>query len=625
VAHSRRDKKARRIRPHAAAPFNRALGIMSLLIVSAGLGLQQAATDHPVTKALAEAARQGFASTGDSFEWAGGSAWWFATPDNPRGSGAAVREGQRFAAYVGTVSWRGLSGESLLRRLLADYPEPQAMPLDEFAGSFAMLFSGGSGVWLFNDPLGLQKIYQTNGGRLASTSFMVCRATLDAPRVDRLRAQEYVLLGANHGLATPLADIAIADPVSARELGSNRSVVLYPPARLRSECAFASEAEAVAGVAGAIADIFGEMANAFGSNIGMALSGGFDSRLLLAALDKVEVRPVLYVYGAPNDADVQIASQIAGRLGQQIECIDKRAFNGERPALTQAALQSNLAFFDGLAPDGAFDLGADRITRLKQVERGRLNLNGGGGEILRNFFFLRDRGFTATDVTSAFYSNWPKEVFPSDDERRAFLAAMESGIAHSVRLGAAPSETLRRDEVELIYSLFRLRYWMGRNNTVAARYGLFLTPLAHPKLVPMAASLPLAWKDYGRLEAQVIAALSPRVAGGPSAYGFDFTAGPTFKHRMRIAATMYRPVALRRQSAQIRRALNLSAPAAVPHKWREVAAGLPSQDWVNVQALSDGDQLNRLLTLQAIASDTHSGVRRGARERERVLSGPAAA
>ena len=582
---------------------------MSLLIVSACLGLPQAATDVQLTRALSEAARQGFGPASECFDWSGGAAWWFATPDNPRGSGAAVREGQRFAAYVGTVSWRGLSGESLLRRLLAAYSEPHAMPLDEFAGSFAMLFSGGSGVWLFNDALGLQKVYQTECGRLASTSFMVCRATLVAPQVDRLRAQEYVLLGANHGLATPLAGIRIADPVIARELTSNRAAVLHAPARLRQDCRYASEKDAVAGIAGAIGEIFGEMVSAFGSNIGMALSGGFDSRLLLAALDKAGVRPVLYVYGAPEDADVRIASQIAASLGQPIECIDKRAFNSDRPALTLPALQSNLAFFDGLAPDGAFDLGADRVTRLKQVEQGRLNLNGGGGEILRNFFFLRDRSFSAREVTSAFYSQWARQVFPSDDERRAFLAAMESGIADSVRPGAGPDETLARSEVELIYSLFRLRYWMGRNNTVAARYGLFLTPLADPRLVPIAASLPLGWKDYGRLEAQVISELSPRVAAGPSAYGFRFTSAPSLKHRLRIAATMYRPVTLRRQSAQIRRALNMSAPVSVPGAWRKVAAALPPQDWIRVDALTDGDQLNRLLTLQAIASDEVSGVR----------------
>lgn len=580
---------------------------MSLLIATAGLSAERPAQEPVVVRALSEAARQGFREP-VRLSWQSGAAWWYATPGNPRGSGACRRHGDRFAAYVGTAHWNGLTREALLDRLLADHADFGTMPLDDFAGSFVMLVGGPSGVWLFNDPLGLHKLYETRDGKLASTSFMVCRATLRAPQVDRLRAQEYVLLGANHALETPLQDVRIADPLQARELRSGERRTLFPPDRWRMPCPVKRPEEAVEALSERIRVTFEEMVRAFGADIGMALSGGFDSRLLLAALDRVGVAPTLYVYGRSEDDDVLIATRMAQRLGMPIECIDKAALNAGRPALTSLTLKERIAFFDGLPPDGAFDLGADRDTRLKQVAGGRLNLNGGGGEILRNFFYLRDERFSAGDLAAAFYSNWPAEVFASDDERRAFVDAMTQGIARCLGRDGRLDEGMPRSDVELVYSLFRLRYWMGRNNSLAGRYGAFLTPLVHPRLVPLAASLPLRWKNFGRLEAAVLASLSPRVAAGPSAYGFEFINGPSTTYRLKVSATLYRPVAVRRLSGQARRWLRLATPTSLPWAWRDAAAELVPQDWLNADALTGEDSLNRLLTLQAVCSDAACGV-----------------
>ena len=584
---------------------------MSLLIVSTARPAQPASPDEATARTLAEAQRQGFVAS-ERFDFGSGSAWWFATPDNPRGSGAFARVGEVFAACVGTVYWRGMTGRKLLQRLLNDYASPVDMPLDEFSGSFAMLFGSRSGVWLFNDALGIQKVYETAQHSILSTSLMVCRATLRQPQVNRLRAQEYVLLGGTHGRDTPVAGIRIIDPTAALELsGQHSTTPLHPPGRLRIPCAFRNPDEAVEAVSSVIIEDFRNMSQAFGPDIGMALSGGFDSRLLLAALDRVDVQPHLYVYGDPRDADVQTASSIAARLGVGIECFAKRALNAKLPPITVDVLRSNLAFFDGLPPDGVFDRGADCHTRLLQVQGGRLNLNGGGGEILRNFFYLRDTEFKASELVAAFYSNWPVEVFKSDDERINFLDTMRDGIVtnlgYSPVTADSPERALPRSDVELVYSLFRLRYWMGRNNTIAARYGAFITPLPHPRLVAIAASIPIRWKHFGQLEARIIRAISPRIAQGPSAYGFDFSEGPGLAHRLRIASTMVRPVSLRSRSAQIRRALGRAGPVVMPAEWRESTSDLAPPDWIVPEALCDGDQLNRMLTLQALLSDKVCG------------------
>jgi hypothetical protein len=580
---------------------------MSLLVVTAGATFAQADPQSRAEAALAEAQRQGFSDM-EEFRWHCGRACWFPTPGAQSTGGAALRKGERWAAYAGSVYWKGCTGTALLERLLANDAPPNDVAWDEFVGSFALVLSNASGVWMLNDALGLQKIYRTGDGDIASSSFMVCRATLQKVEVDRERAQEYVLFGANHGSQTPVRNICIADPTLARRLDHDAEHRIHAPQRLRRPCAFGSPQEAASSLSSIVADSFADMLRAFGPDIGMALSGGFDSRLILAALDRLGVRPHLYVYGSPGDADVVIARVIAEAIGLPIECIDKRDLDRGMAPPTVHTLRESLAFFDGLPVDGAIDLGSDRSTRLDQLRGGRLNLNGGGGEILRNFYYLPDRTFSAADLVDTFYSNWRREVFPTEADRLRFTTMMADGILESLGREqgnhAARSARLSRADVELTYTLFRLRYWMGRNNSIATRFGDFLTPLVQPALVALCASIPVGWKNHGQLESAIIRELSPRVAQGPSAYGFDFSAGPSLTHRLRAAASLHRPLGVRRRSAEIQHLLGRTKPAATPALWQEATASLATPDWINMSALTGVDQINRVYTVQAILSNS---------------------
>ena len=360
---------------------------MSLLIAIAGRDIQAEALQNLSDRATACARRQNFGLP-QRMAWSGGQLLWFDTPGNPGRGGHCLSLGERFAAYTGSLHWQGLTGEPLLRRLLGEFESPQQMPLRDFAGAFAMVFSHGSAVWLFGDAVGIQKLYSSLDGKISSSSLLLCRQLLRQPGVNRLRAQEYVLLGSTHGLQTPIDGVRTLDPTLALDLCSGQSTTLHSPQAWRVEPQFKSPGEAVETLSTLLAGDFKGMVQAHGGKVGMALSGGFDSRLILAALDHQQVAPQLYVYGTPSDDDVRIAQAKASDLGMAIDCIDKQQANAALAPLDRGRLQANIAFFDGLPVDGIFDRGLDQTTRLQQVQDGTLNLNGGGGEILRNFFYL---------------------------------------------------------------------------------------------------------------------------------------------------------------------------------------------------------------------------------------------
>ena len=584
---------------------------MSLLIVAR---LPPGAQDSAEAQAgRASALAQGFDAP-QCWRWPGGAAWLYATPAEPvqpACTSVAVRQGEHFALALGSFHWRGLDAEATTQRLLASDAPIQSLPWDEISGAFVLLLSRADGVWLVGDALGLMKIYQVQPAlglpvSLWSSSLLACCAALPHRRLNRLRAQEYVLLGATHGLATPIDGVSLHDPVQATDLLSGRLQGVHAPQRLLGAAVPASLAEAADTMAGLVGSEFAQLVRAHGGPVAMALSGGFDSRLLLAGLTHSGTTPALFVYGRAQDEDVRVSGAVAQRLGLPIQAIDKGSLARELPPMDGTRLKTNLRFFDGLPVDGVFDRGVDQLTRHQQVRAGQLNLNGGGGEIFRNFFYLPDRAYSAEQICATFYSGWQPQVFHTQDERQAFLCAVQDELlrvlGHASGSAAARRRPLPRAEVELLYTLFRLRYWMGRNNSLAARYGAFMTPLVTPQLVRTAAAVPLHLKDFGRLEADVIRRLAPEVAAGPSAYGFSFADGPSLSYRLRTTATLLRPAWLRAHSLRVQAWMGRVTAPTVPEEWVQALGEAPRTDLLNLQALTGQDQVNRLLTLQALSA-----------------------
>ncbi|MCL4745845.1 MAG: hypothetical protein KJZ83_10555, partial [Burkholderiaceae bacterium] len=339
------------------------------------------------------------------------------------------------------------------------------------------------------------------------------------------------------------------------------------------------------------------ISRAFGTRIHSALSGGFDSRLIVAALRSAGATPRLHVYGAPGDDDVRIASQAAGAIGVAIEHIDKSELDRTLPAPDEAHLLRQCAFFDGIPIDGVFDRGADRLTRIRQSAGGFVALNGGGGEIFRNFFYLHDRAFSAAQVVRAFYSNWIAAAVRSRVDRRDYFDYMVDAIERSVGASGA----MPRQAVELIYPLFRVRYWMARNNSIAARSGSFLTPLVDPELVRLCCALPLGWKDYGRFEAALLTRLDPVLAGVALSYGFTPRAGPHRTYRAKMWFQQRRPPWLREKSARLRAWLGASRSREVATGWGTLdPAANPTACCLRDTWLATTDQRARAATLDLV-------------------------
>jgi asparagine synthase (glutamine-hydrolysing) len=499
-----------------------------------------------VARASKSLERQGFVPAAFRHEWATGVLCSWSRTSLGDGDSSSIVTPLGRACCVGPLWYGGRFGSAALELVVETVAAAGRLDEDALRGNFALFVSTDDRYLLLNDSLGFVRVYISADRRFYSTSWLATCAYSGSVDVDTAAAIEYVLLGASHSEATVARGVTILPRACLIDLvrGQQRE---RPGLDIWSDVDPPASFDAAVEVTLARLRLINEeIASAFPMRVRAALSGGFDSRLILAGLLASDNAPELFVYGGAKNTDVSIARQVATSVGLPLETIDKQALEQPKPLPDLERLIQNALFFDGLPNDGVYDRGADQQTRLAQTADGYLVLNGGGGEIFRNYFHLADRRFRSKDVVKAFYRGFDAGVFRAAGGLDAYSERLAASMERSLGTGAiASGQKMTRKQVELLYPLFRCHYWMAVNNSVAVRHGHYATPLIDTGFVRLAAGLPLAWKNSGKLEGRMIAALSPEVARQPSSYGFRFSDGPGWSARLSDWATYRRPILIR--------------------------------------------------------------------------------
>ncbi len=509
-----------------------------------------------------------------------------------------VEDSDNFIFVTGTFIYREAIGAKALESFFRDF-RSGSINWNLLYGHYCIGVCVDRDLQIFVDRAGIYKVYLDSEERVFSSSFLAVLESLRSPHVNEQAIYEYVFQGATYGNDTVVSEISLLGPErragpSAADDGGNPGPILRPGF---------IEADRHSHVERNLSNLrsyFRAVANVFGANIDCALSGGYDTRLLLALLEERGVRPKLHVYGDAGDNDVRVAKLIASGEGVELSHVDKSTYPVVAPDEYPAVVERNFLAFDGWPSDGIFNNGSDLQTRLDRCANAELMLNGGGGEVFRNFFYLPDRPFSVKQLLWTFYSRFDPKVCTSGFSEEDYLSA----LARKIRavLGR-DRDHLERSDIEFLYPGFRCRFWMGRNTSVNNRFGWALTPFSDPNIIEDAIRVPLRYKSHGRFEAQLIRILNPRLAGYTSVYGHDFAEDPPISRRIKDMATLLRPPSIRRYTYRMKMRSRRGGP--VPYYLSEQYIGKTiDQDFpymsrfFRVHELRDTDQYNRLCTLE---------------------------
>jgi len=501
-----------------------------------------------------------------------------------------------FCACTGTLLYRGSIGVTALKRFYDDF-QPDSIPLEGLYGAFCVIIRKHARTFLLIDRLGIYKVYRNEKGTLWSSSFLAAAGALERRTVDAQSVYEYVFQGATYGNSTVFKEIRLADSGCVYELEAGAKEIPRE-GRLSAVASSESVDVRVDHNLKQLRDYFQVIGDCFGNNIDTALSGGYDSRLTLALLLERGIDPSLHVYGRESDADVRVARNISRCEGIDLVHEDKSRFPRVEADRFAEIVEYNFLIFDGYPTDGIFDNGADAATRRERCDKGRLMLNGGGGEIFRNFFYLRNRSFTVRQLMWTFYSRFDPRACTDRFDEHVYHSALGDKLKSAI---GVKNERLTRQEVESAYPLFRCRYWMGRNNSVNNRFGYALTPFIDYAIVKSAISIPTQEKYFGRFEARLIRGVSPALAAYDSAYGHDFSGDVPWPKVIKEFATYVRPPRLRRYSYSVQNRLRKkNLPYTLTQNYlNRVLSDLPyMRAFFQVEYVRDPAQLNRICTLE---------------------------
>lgn len=462
--------------------------------------------------------------------------------------------GEDFALTAGTLSYAGQTGAPALQTLLSE-AEPPLLDWSKLAGQFTLVLHRGGRTFIATDFFGAFQLYHDAALTLFSTSFLTMARALPRVSFSTQGLYEYAFQASVLGDDTVLNEVKRLGPTQVIELTPTGAIPHTVSKALPSSPVRMPLTERLAAHSELLHATMAEQVGAAANGVQAPLSGGLDSRLVLAVLRSLGCEPNIYVYGWPVSPDVQIAQQIGAAEGFRVEWIDKDAYREITPEEFPEQVARNFEENDGLPNfGGIFDNGGNSYARDARHRGGALAVSGGCGEIYRDFFFLPDRRLTASAVTDSFFARFDRRDTTAAFDARTFLDGIRDKILDALdRRGE--TGPLSRSLIEQIYPRVRGRGLFGRELSVEGRYSPYHLPFLDQRVVAAAMTLPLPLKRAGVFEGQLLNAIDPILAARPSAYGHHFAEPPSRRHRFDEWATRIRPIWLRKNSYAIQRRL----------------------------------------------------------------------
>lgn len=425
-----------------------------------------------------------------------------------------------FIVGVGTFLYQGNYGKVALEAVFRNSSEET--PVVHLWGQYCIIIRKGGRTRLYTDYCGLYPVYHDQSRNMISSSFLAIAAAAGTNKILDQEAYEYILYGTFFGSRTYVSGINFLSSEFAWKLGSSLEQIerRKPQGKLRGDESFEHMVEQTAHT---LRRYFSDWITAFNGEVGAALTGGLDSRLMLAAARSAGLDLKLFVGGSEHSKDVIAATTIARGEGFKLGRLPADCFPEISTDDFRGLIEKLYYCHDGLGIVGAFDYGSG-IDVLEQLDVGKLFINGGAGSIYRDPWKLPDREIAVRDFVKNKYFILRQSSLNTRFCKKEFIDQLERKISNMFE--DQPS-ALPRVQLTQLYARQKIRYWMAFNNSIVNQFSYYLTPFTEWELVEDCAAIPYAFKAYNRFEMALICKLAPRLAKYPSAYGYNFSNGPS--------------------------------------------------------------------------------------------------
>jgi asparagine synthase (glutamine-hydrolysing) len=443
--------------------------------------------------------------------------------DLPTGSGPGDRAARStgYSWHVdGTLIYKGLAADEGAKALLADEAGGR-IAADRLHGAYAITTRAPNGTRVLADPMGLQHLFTDSSGGGLSSSLLAAARKGGCAELDREGLLLCLACGFFPGAYTPVRGIRRVLPCETA-VGEIRILRLGATVTADRPADFAeARARLIEAVQAVLRDARGFVGEA---PVGLGLSGGYDSRLLLAAARRAGMDVQCFShFKLPPDRDLAVARRVAAAAGVPLAVVETPLPEAMVDADLRRVAEASFNLYDGRVHLG-LELPRQEYTpdyRRQVSGTCALVLSGVGGELFRN----HDHGVRG----EVGLRRWVEERVVGRETLNSFTerAAREWVVDWLCDYVAARLDLGSRRRLDLsarrrFYAEIWLPEWHGLRNGVESRLGPYLAPFADPVVIAEALAATHFVGAGGALEAAMIVALDPVIARVPSVYGFGF-------------------------------------------------------------------------------------------------------
>lgn len=507
-----------------------------------------------------------------------------------------IDDENNFIVSTGTCFYKKESGSNALKNLLSDFDGTNDL-FDDLYGNYCTIIYKNKQLFIFNDYLGLYRVYVNKSQNTFSSSFVSLAKSNEEKSVSKQELYEYIFYGAFYADKTVFEEI---DLISSKYIFHfDKEFKIFKEKKVSHKKNNATNPEELFNIAyDSNLEYFKMLKDQFGDSITSALSGGFDTRTMLAISKRVGINLKLYVYGGDSSTDVKIAKHISGKEGFDLNHENRSLYQKVEKSNYPQTLDKNFYLLDGFGISGIFDNGSDVDTRIKRVKNTRLHINGGGGEVYRNFWELPNRRISIRNFLGSKYKNGYSSISTKEFNKKAFYKAFEEKIK---KILSVNRNTLKRVEVEKLYPFMRLKYWMGINNSINNQFSYSVTPFAEPEMFYTSLRLPLRSKNLGRFQAGLISKMDVNISKYMSDHGFNFNEKKIkWKLRLKEFLRVNSPSFVRRFVRRRKKGSGVMPYYLNEEYLTEIFGSkkLQISDYVDLNKVNDQVILSRALTLE---------------------------
>lgn len=439
--------------------------------------------------------------------------------------------GQENGTYVvGTVVYKGLGYAESISALHHDF-HAQCLAYDRLLGNFCILFYHDHSITILTDKLGVQHIFFDDNVTRISSSFLALLNSATLPwTINEYAFYEKISTGYVVGPDTLISGITQLTSEHCGRRISDISFLAYPQSRrAKTPCHKGIEAcvKQQVSVLNAYFDEISALCRKNQPDVG--LSSGYDSRLVFAAAQRLEVPVSVHTHGTEgvHDREREIVVRIAALRGAECRVYVTRQMEQQAEEDLQKIIVDGLYYFDGRNSHnmGAFSEVYTRNYKLKSLGESTLTLNGLGGEIYRNYYQTTRQRFNFKEwMKNHVYYFLAQQVIPDATVRTTMHQLIMEKMTR--RLDIDFSGNIDQLAMKRYYSEIRMPDCDGINHNAHNQVAFYLTPFIESCLIEEAYRAIPYIGFSGTFQAAMIADLDQQLAAMPSHYGFPLTAEP---------------------------------------------------------------------------------------------------